>query len=40
MKPSVIYDLMATATLASKSVPDEFRKSVDKSSAVVGKVIW
>jgi hypothetical protein len=36
MKPSVIYGLMATTTLASKSVTDEFRKG----SAVVGEVIW
>jgi hypothetical protein len=36
MKPSVIYDLTATTTLASKSVTDEFRKG----SAIVGKVIW
>jgi hypothetical protein len=35
MKPSVIDDLKATTTLASKSVMDEFRKA----SAAVGKAI-
>lgn len=36
MNPTVIYDLTATTTIASKSVTDEFRGG----SAVVGKVIW
>lgn len=36
MKPSMIYDLTATTTIANQSVTDAFRRG----STAVGKVIW